>query len=261
MTRAKRTLTPTPPADPAATATPGRLGDHAYERLRSDVMHCLILPGAEVTEALLAARYGLGKAPIRSALLRLVQEGLAVSLPRRGYQIAPVTIRDIRELFQLRALLEPEAVRLGVPHADVAALRTLDAVLASGFTKGDVEGEAAYLAANRAFHSTLISACNNEKLTRVIDNVIDQMGRLFHLGLTQTWNKGKLRSEHQELVDAVEARDADRAAAIVAEHIETMRQTVIEGVMQHDSLAFPSASTASTASPAPRIARPPVRAD
>lgn len=221
--------------------------DLAYARLHGDVMTCEIQPGEEVTETMLVAKYGLGKASIRSALMRLVQDGLAVSLPRRGYQIAPVTIRDIRELFQLRALLEPQATRLGVPYVDVARLRELDAILARGYAKGDAAGEAAYLVANRAFHSTLIAACDNEKLTRVLESVIDQMGRLFHLGLTQSWHKDKLRSEHRELVDAVEKGDADRAAEIVAEHIETMRQTVIEGVMKHDGLAVPLAPLAKRA--------------
>ena len=233
------------------TTAPDLQSDQAYARLRGEVMGCVIQPGEEVTEAVLVERYGLGKASIRAALMRLVQEGLAVSLPRRGYQIAPVTIRDIRELFQLRALLEPEATRLGVPHVDVARLRELDTILARGYKKDDAAGEAAYLAANRAFHSTLISACDNEKLTRVLDSVIDQMGRLFHLGLTQSWHKDKLRSEHRELVEAVEKGDADRAAEIVAEHIETMRQTVIEGVMKHDGLAIPLARLSARAKRSP----------
>ena len=213
---------------------PARMIDLAYSRLRKDVMMCVIAPGEEVTEAQLALRYGLGKTAVRSALMRLSQEGMAVVHPRRGYQIAPVTIKHIRELFQLRALLEPEAARLGVPNVDVAVLRKFDAILARGFKQGDAEGEAAFLSANRAFHLTLTFAAGNERLTRILEDVIDQMERLFHLGLTRSMQREKLRGEHQDLVDAVEAGDADRAAKIVADHVETMRQTVIEGVMKTD---------------------------
>lgn len=230
------------PPNTSLSAAPDRLSDQAYAQLRKDVMNCLIRPGEEVTEAQLVASYGHGKAAIRSALMRLSQEGLVVALPRRGYQIAPVTLRDIRELFQLRALLEPEATRLGVAQVDVVLMRELDATLARGYVQGDADGEAAFLAANRAFHSTLIAASGNEKLTRILENVIDQMERLFHLGLARSWHKEKLRGEHRELVEAVEARDADRAAAIVAEHIETMRQSVIEGVMNSNDVAFSPSS-------------------
>ena len=223
-----------------ADHAPERMIDLAYSRLRKDVMMCIIAPGEEVTEAQLVTRYGFGKAAVRSALMRLSQEGMAVVHPRRGYQIAPVTIKHIRELFQLREILEPQAARLGVPNVDVAVLRNLDAILARGFTFGDAEGEAVYLSANRDFHSTLTAASGNEKLTLILEDVIDQMERLFHLGLTRSGHREQLRREHQDLVEAVEARDADLAAKIVADHVETMRQTVIEGVMKSDHTAISS---------------------
>lgn len=186
----------------------------------------------EISEAQLALRYGCGKAAARAALMRLSQEGLAFALPRRGYQIAPVTIGDIQEIFQLRALLEPQAVRLAVPRADVAALREIDAVSARGYLAGDRASEEAFLRANKAFHSKLILACGNARLVAVLDDIIDQLERLFHLGLARTMRTTELRSQHEALLAAVEARDADRAAAITADHIETMHQIVIEGVME-----------------------------
>src|SRR4051812_41585513 len=142
-------------------------------------MRCAIEPGAEVSESQLALRYGLGKAAIRAALMRISQEGLAVALPRRGYQIAPVTIRDVREVFQLRALLEPHAVRLAVLKIDTARLRELDALCAAGYTPGDRVSEEAFLKANREFHTHLIAGCGNERLLRLLDDIIDQMERLL----------------------------------------------------------------------------------
>ena len=68
-----------------------RLTDEAYDLIKSDVILCRLKPGAEVTEAGLASHYGLGLAPIRSALSRLDQEGLVSTIPRRGYIVAPVS--------------------------------------------------------------------------------------------------------------------------------------------------------------------------
>lgn len=208
-----------------------RLIDLTYARLRREVIRCEILPGAEVSEAQLAVRYGLGKAAARAALMRLVQDGLAIVHPRRGYQIAPVTIRDIREIFQLRSLLEPMAVRLAVPHADPARLEKLDADCARGYEPGNRRSEEQFLRANRDFHLFLIEACGNERLVRLLTDVIDQMERLFHLGLARSIHRAELRDQHSRLLAAVAARNEDEAAIVAAEHIETMRCAVIDGVM------------------------------
>lgn len=141
---------------PVAQPQCDRLIDLAYARLRREVIRCEILPGVEVSEAQLAERYGLGKAAARAALMRLVQDGLAAVHPRRGYQIAPVTIRDIWEIFQLRGLLEPMAVRLAVPHVDAARLEKLGAVCARGYEPGNRRSEELFLRANRDFHLKLI---------------------------------------------------------------------------------------------------------
>lgn len=222
--------------------TPDRLIDLAYGQLRRDVVRCVIAPGSEVSEAQLALRYGFGKAAVRAALMRISQEGLAVALPRRGYQIAPITIRDVREIFQLRALLEPEAVRLAVPHVDVARLRELDAVCAKGYTPGNRASEEAFLQANREFHTHMIAACGNERLARLLSDIIDQMERLFHLGIARAIRRDQLREQHVGLIKAVASRDAEQASQIVADHVETMRQTVVDGVMNSVDVTLPPLS-------------------
>lgn len=221
-----------PPAD--------RRIDLAYEQLRRQVICCELAPGAEVSEAQIALRYGCGKAAARAALMRLTQEGLAEAHPRRGYEITPVTIRDIREIFELRALVEPEAVRLAVPRLDAARLRGLDARCARGYTPGDRASEATFLAANREFHMAIIRACGNGRLIRLLDDVIEQMQRLFHLGLARSMHRDELRDQHARLVQAVAGGEAEQAAAVAAEHIETMRRAVVEGVMASGDVALPA---------------------
>lgn len=216
-----------------------RLIDLAYARLRREVIRCEMPPGVEVSEAQLAERYGLGKAAARAALMRLVQDGLAAVHPRRGYQIAPVTIQDIREIFQLRGLLEPMAVRLAVPHVDAGRLRKLDAVCARGYEPGNRRSEELFLRANRDFHLELIRACGNERLVRLLSDVIDQMERLFHLGLGRSVHGVELREQHSRLLAAVTARNEDEAATVAAEHIATMRRAVVDGVMASGDVELP----------------------
>src|SRR3546814_12828763 len=90
-----------------------RPSDIAYGTIKHDSIRCALAPVEEVTEARRARRLGLGKAPGRAALMRLSQEGLIRALPRRGYLVAPVTLRDVQDIFQFR---DRKSTRLNSSH-------------------------------------------------------------------------------------------------------------------------------------------------
>jgi len=87
-------------------------GDDAYARIRRDILSCHLMPGASTTESQLMSDYGIGKNSVRIALVRLIQEGFVRSIPRQGYRITPITLKDVEEVFALRVQLEPLAARL-----------------------------------------------------------------------------------------------------------------------------------------------------
>src|SRR5829696_1434573 len=102
-------------------------GAAAYERLREAIMQLELAPGAAVSEAQLVAGFGFSKAVVRAALARLRAEGLVVAEPRRGHVIAPLTLRDVREVYDLRLLVEPASAAAATGVLDPA---TLDALAA-----------------------------------------------------------------------------------------------------------------------------------
>src|ERR671932_760427 len=83
----------------------------AYERLRHAIMRLELAPGAGVSEAELVERFGFSKAAVRAALARLRADGLVVAEPRRGHVVAPLTLRDVLEIYDLRLALEPPATQ------------------------------------------------------------------------------------------------------------------------------------------------------
>ena len=105
------------------------LSDQAYDAIRSAILICALAPGEAISESTLASRYGVGKAPVRAALSRLRQEGLVSASPRRSYVVAPITLRDVQELYALRLILEPATARRAPegrdarPHREVGRLR------------------------------------------------------------------------------------------------------------------------------------------
>ena len=136
-------------------------GDIAFEMLRADIVSCRIAPGSSVSEAELAERYGSARRRSARALVRLSERGWVQALPRRGYLVKPITLRDIGEIFELRRMIEPAAARLAAGRADVNRLRQLDAVCGSGFVAGDTASQATFLQAHRQLHLAVVTAGGN----------------------------------------------------------------------------------------------------
>lgn len=213
-----------------------RLSDLAYSRIRGDIIRCLLGPGVEVTEAQLASRYRLGKSPVRSALARLCQEGLLQPLPRRGYLVAPVTLQDVHDIFQLRLVLEPAVARLAVGRTDNERLRELDAICKAGYVPGDKESEAAFLKANKEFHVTIARASGNRRLCKTISDLLDEMERLLHLGLSLRNRTDEMQHEHRALLEALSQGDEEAAERVTQEQIETARKMVIDALLSSPAI-------------------------
>jgi DNA-binding GntR family transcriptional regulator len=206
------------------------LADAAYAFIKRDIVRCLLEPDRDVSESQLARRYRLGKAPVRAALLCLRQEGLVRAIPRRGYQISPVTLKDAHDIFELRLLVEPAAARLAAGRVDTGRLRRLDRLCRAGYTLGNRASASAFLRANRDFHVTIARATDNGRLAETLSRLLDEMERLFHLGLALRNRTAEMQHEHRQLVDALVAGDGKAAERVAAEQIEAARKMVMDAI-------------------------------
>ncbi len=207
----------------------------AYDAIRAGIIACRLEPGAAVSESLLCTRFGFGKAPVRSALARLVQEGLVHAQPRRGYRISPVTLRDIHDLFDLRAVLEPAAARMATGNVSQTRLEELDRPWREGYLAGGGV-DASYLTANKAFHMAIAVASGNARLADMISQLLDETDRLIYLGLPLASERAEIQLGHQPLIDAMAAGDAASAEQIAAQHVAAAKQTRIDTLMARSSL-------------------------
>ena len=225
----------TPPR-PAGQAGEGRqaadrsLNDIAYDAIKDDIISCALQPGEDVSEGLLVARYRMGKAPIRSALMRLRQEGLIVSRGRQGNAVSPVTLRDVQEIFQLRLVLEVTAVRLAAGRVDAARLRALNEAAHATHAAGDSAGEAAYLRANRAFHRYVAECAGNQRLVALVVSLMEQHERIVHLGLALQRREREFHHFHDDLVTALIEGDGERAAQLTEAALRGGQKKVMEAL-------------------------------
>jgi DNA-binding GntR family transcriptional regulator len=206
-------------------------GDDAYIRLRRDILSCKLAPGASVTEPELMHTYGLGKSSCRIALTRLIQDGLVASRPRKGYRIAPVTLKDVEEVFMLRVPLEAMAARLATGRVNIAHLRELEAACRIRQPHLSINDQIdAFMAANNAFHLAIAAASGNERLHRTLSRLMDEMTRLVALGFGVQGTKPEIKHDHNAMIEAFIDGDCKRAETIARRHVETFQAMTLEKV-------------------------------
>jgi DNA-binding GntR family transcriptional regulator/predicted metal-dependent enzyme (double-stranded beta helix superfamily) len=205
-----------------------QLNDIAFEKIKRDILACVLQPGRQVTEAELAARYRLGKAPIRAALLGLCQTGFARAIPRRGYVITPVTIRDVHDVTQFRLLLEPPAARLAAGRLGEEQIRRLEALCEVRCSPREKSSEQA-VSAHRELHLIIARGSGNTRLADALAKLYDEVERLMRLGVSRV--DSEEMSLYRPLVQALTMNDGETAARLMVEQIELGRKRILEALL------------------------------
>ena len=206
------------------------LNDIAYRTIKDDIISCALRPGQDISEGVLVARYRLGKAPIRSAMMRLRQEGLVVSRGRQGNAVSAVTLRDVQEIFQLRLVLEVTAVRLAAGTVDATRLRSLNEAAHAVWSPGDEASESTYLRANRELHRYVAESSGNQRLAALVVGLMEQHERIVRLGLALQNREHEFHHFHDDLVDALIGGDGDRAAQLTEAALRGGQRKVMEAL-------------------------------
>lgn len=204
--------------------------------LRGDILRGVLAPGSSVSEAAVAARYAAGLASARAALRHLAAVGLVEARPRRGHVISQVRVRDVREVYQLRLVLEPLAARLAAGRIDATELRRREEASLTAFRRNTGEPSIA-IDHNRWFHRSIAEASGNSRLERQLEELHGEMERFAMIGLTLGSQVGKMLDQHMPIVEALEARDADAAERAARAHVETAMRDVIDAIMSREDVA------------------------
>ena len=231
------------PTQPTATTADATLAQSAYMRLRSDIVEGHLAPGEKLRVEHLKDRYEVGAGTLREALALLVADALVVQHGHRGFRVTPISLADFIDITETRVQLETEALRQSIALGDDA----WEADLASAFHlltlaedrldsgkngKGDKTGNvsqfAQWEARNRAFHEVLIRACPSRWLHHFLAILYRQSERYRRLSITHRPVPRDVHEEHQAIFDACLARDADKAASLLAAHIRKTLEAVRE---------------------------------
>ena len=209
-------------------------GTAAYERLRDAIVRLELAPGAGVSEAQLVDGFGFSKAAVRAALARLRAEGLVVAEPRRGHVIAPLTMRDVLEIYDLRLLLEPPATEAAAGQMDADELARLQTLAEPAVDFDDAGSVQRFLSANRTIHLAIAEAAGNRRTARILERLLDdsERARLVALRAGAGGRGVRAREELQRVLAALAKGDGPRAAQLMAEAIRTFRDELVASLQR-----------------------------
>ena len=190
------------------------------DRIRALIMEGDLRPGDKVPEKALTVRFGVSRTPVREALKVLASEGYVRLIPNRGAVVAEVTLAEIEEVVPVIAALEGAAGELAARHAtdkEIASIRRLNDKMHAAFEAGD---RPAYFDLNQQIHSALLAAARNPTLRQQHQMVAHRVRRArYQANLTpERWTEAVL--EHDSIVEALEARSADRLGRLMKTHLE-----------------------------------------
>jgi len=195
--------------------------------LRHRIVCGELRPDEKLNVARLADGFGVTLSPVREALNRLISEGLVQLRDMRGFSVSPVSIEELDEITRTRIWLTEVALRQSIAHGDEIWLESL--VLShyrlqrTPRMRTDKPGSGrAWDEAHRIFHRALTAGCRSRPLVTYCDQLFIMADRYRHLARSSPQQRGRQGDEeHQRILDAVIARDADGAVRLMAKHFET----------------------------------------
>lgn len=209
--------------DVSLMAPPATVGESAYQKVRADIVFGRLPPGKKLKLEKLKADYGASISTLREILNRLHSERLVVAEGQKGFEVAPVSIANLREIAALRQLLECRALEQSFRAGDmdwegrvVAAHHRL-ARMEERMAEGDRSHAEEWKRYDWQFHQALISACGSRMLIDTHAAVFDKYLRYQMIALSY---RGDIASnEHAQLLDCALKRDAARACEVLTRHV------------------------------------------
>jgi DNA-binding GntR family transcriptional regulator len=198
----------------------------AFEALRADVLASRLRPGERLKINQLCERLGVSLSAVREALSRLTAEGLVIAEPQRGFRVAPISADELGDLTRVRIEIEALCLRSAIRAGDI----NWETGIVASFHKLNGTPERApgdperlsddWSLAHQAFHQSLVASCDSRWLLRLRAILYAQSERYRQLSVPLAETKRDVRGEHQEIVDATLARDAERAVVLLSNHFE-----------------------------------------
>ena len=185
-------------------------------------------------ELQLAAKLGVSRTPIREAIRMLEQEGLAVTIPRKGAEVARMTEKDMEDVLEIREALDELAAKIACTRMTEDQLKQLETIKET-FVESTRSHDVKRIAeADVSFHDVIYEATGNPKLVSMLNNLREQIYRYRVEYLKEEKNYPTLIGEHEAIVEALYARNQDEVVRAMHTHIENQASAVKEIIREQE---------------------------
>ncbi len=206
------------------------LREIVFETLRDAIINQTLEPGERLMEIQLAEEMGVSRTPVREAIRKLELEGLVIMVPRKGAYVAGISVKDIHEVFEVRASLEGLAASLAAQRITPEELDEMEKSLF--LEAGELEGNnlRSIVEIDTTFHDLLYKAARNEKLFQMVNNLQEQLQRFRSASLARPGRSKTALEEHRKILEALALRDGKLAQKLAVEHIESAETAMMASI-------------------------------
>lgn len=196
------------------------LHDAVLNQIRDMIIEGRLAPGTRINEGQVGAMLGVSRTPLREAIKTLASEGLVEIVPAKGALVRRFSENDIREILFVLKALEQTAARLACRHATDAEISAIRAMHAAMLKHYAARNRLEYFKLNQTIHSAIVQASGNSVLVQTHETLQSQIKRIRFLGNETPERWAAAMAEHEEMIEALGARDADRLAEILGRHLD-----------------------------------------
>jgi|UniRef100_UPI003FED52F4 transcriptional regulator, gntR family len=210
------------------------LRDVVFNTLREAILKGELQPGERLMELQLASKLGVSRTPIREAIRMLEQEGLAVTVPRKGAEVAKMTEKDMEDVLQVREALDELAASIACELMTKEELEELRGAMREFELSTKTKEIKRIAQADVDFHDIIYRSTDNPKLVSLLNNLREQMYRYRVEYLKDEKNYPILMSEHSEIVEGLQNKDKARVTAAMHKHVKNQVVAVKEIIREQE---------------------------
>ena len=206
------------------------MSEEIADILRENIIFGNINPGEKVNEYQVAKLLNISRPPIREVFRLLVAEGLITLVPRKGAFVSKLSSREVKEIYEMKSMMESFAVRLAIPIIDEKELSELDSINDLMEEKIKQNNFKAILKLNIEFHRKIIEMSKNEKLARFYESIVLPIRRYQRVGLSAPTSLEVSLKEHKGIVQAIKSKNIILAERLTQEHTISAMDRVIKRI-------------------------------
>lgn len=204
------------------------LREIVLEALKDAIVNGKLKPGERLMEQQVAEELGVSRTPVREAIRKLEIEGFIIIIPRKGAYVSDISLKDIAQVFEVRAAMEALAAGLAAQRIADDQMEKLERKLVEVKNAVDNSDLDNIIQFDTDFHEIIYDASRNDRLVQILNNLREQIQRYRTASLASPGRLKDTLREHQELVDAISTRNVALAQKVAKEHIENAENTILE---------------------------------